>query len=47
MGIVVSPSENEIAKLIVKANSDAMRGLEVLGWERKVNEVEEAIHSIR
>ena len=33
MGVVVSPMENEMAELIVKANSGAMRGLEVLGWE--------------
>lgn len=47
MGVVVSPTEIEMAKLIVKANSGAMRGLEVLGWERNVDGVEQALSSIR
>ena len=36
-----------MAKLIVKPNSGAMRGLEVLGWERKVECLEEALRLIR
>ena len=47
MGVLVSPTENEMAKLIVKANGGAMRGLAALGWERNVDKVEEAIRSIR
>jgi len=47
MGIVVSPTELQMVKLIVKANGGAMRGLAVLGWERTVDKVEEAIHSIQ
>ena len=47
MDVVVSPTDNEMAKLIVKANCGAMRGLEVLGWERNVDGVEEALRSIR
>ena len=47
MGVLVSPTENEMAKLIVKANGGAMRGLAALEWEQNVDKVEEAIRSIR
>src|SRR5271154_4724669 len=34
LGIVMPPTVEEMATLIVKADSDAMRGLEILGWKR-------------
>jgi len=43
LGIVVSPTVEEMARLIVKADSGAMRGLEILGWKREMTSVEEAL----
>jgi len=37
----------EIADLVVRGNKGAMRGLELLGWERNVDSVEEAFELLR
>ena len=43
LGIVVSPTVGEMATVIVKGDSGAMRGLEILGWKRQVTAVEEGL----
>ena len=43
LGIVVSPTVGEMATIIVKGDSGAMRGLEILGWKRQVTAVEEGL----
>ena len=40
LGIVVSPTVEDMATLIMKADSGAMRGLEILGWKREMTSVE-------
>ena len=47
LGIAVPPAEDEIAKIIVKANSGAVRGLEVLRYECNVDHVSAALVGIR
>jgi len=46
-GIVTTPTDNEMATLLLKAKSGAMRGLKVMGWELEVQHVADALHSIR
>jgi hypothetical protein len=46
LGIVVSPTARELAKLLLRANSGAMRGLEILGWKREETAVEEALEML-
>jgi hypothetical protein len=49
-GVVTSPTDSELATLLMKANSGAMRGLEVLGWkleELSVQQVADELRSIR
>ena len=46
MGIVTSPSVGELARLLVCAKSGALKGLEIMGCEGKVDEVEVAVSSI-
>ena len=45
-GIVVSPTDTEMADLIVKANRGAMKGLEILGCTRTADRLAEALCSI-
>jgi len=45
--IVTSPTDNEMATLLLKSDNGAMKGLEVLGWKRSVDEIADALHSIR
>ena len=40
LGIVVSPTAGELGKLLLRANSGAMSGLEILGWKREETGVE-------
>ena len=46
-GIVTTPTDNEMATLLLKAKSGALRGLKALGWELGVQHVADALHSIR
>jgi len=46
LGIVVSPTTGELAKLLLRANSGAMRGLEILGWKREETAVEEVLEML-
>jgi len=46
LGIVVSPTVKDMATLIMKADSGAMRGLEILGWKREMTSVEEALEML-
>ena len=47
MGIVISPTAAQIADLIIKANSRAMKGLGLLGYLRKMGQVAAALVDIR
>jgi hypothetical protein len=47
LGIMVSPTEPELAALIFRANSGAMRGLDILGFPRYETAVAEALGSLR
>jgi hypothetical protein len=46
-GIVTTPTDNEMATLLLKAKSGATRGLKALGWGLEVQHVAEALRSIR
>jgi len=47
MGIVISPTAAQMADLIVKANSGAMKGLDLLRCPRKVGRVAAALVDIQ
>ena len=47
LGVIVSPTDTEFAALIVKANSGAMRGLDILGFEHHESAVAEALTFLR
>jgi hypothetical protein len=46
-GIVTTPTDNEMATILPKAKSGAMRGLKAMGWELDLRHVADALHSIR
>ena len=46
LGIVMPPTVEEMATLVVKADSGAMRGLEILGWKREITSVGEALEML-
>jgi hypothetical protein len=47
LGIIVSPTEPELAALIFQANSGAMSGLDILGFPRHETAVAEALGFLR
>src|SRR2546423_11672516 len=46
-GVVVPPTDSEMANLIVEAGSGAVKGLEILGYERDAVQVAGALHDIQ
>src|SRR5947207_15506025 len=47
LGIIVPPSGDEMAELVFQANSGALRGLKILGFERSEEEIREAMRFLR
>lgn len=47
LGIVVSPTAGEMANLLSRANSGAMRGLEILGWRHEETALDKALDMLR
>jgi hypothetical protein len=46
LGIMMSPNVGEMATVIVKGDSGAMGGLEILGWKPRVIEMEEGLEML-